>query len=134
MVNNHEQSELWGEHRAARRVRVELVSAGETVFKGSCENYLGEKHVRKIELEGKSLQVIDCTSGKGKSFLHLAPGLHYRNGRISGADVDISVRLTDVNVELIECKYAESTSNNASGNAWYSPGGMTAKNMDINLF
>ncbi len=108
MVNNHEQSELWGEHRAARRVRVELVSAGETVFKGSCENYLGEKHVRKIELEGKSLQVIDCTSGKGKSFLHLAPGLHYRNGRISGADVDISVRLTDVNVELIECKYAES--------------------------
>lgn len=66
-INEHEQSECWGEHRVARRIKVKE--------KNTYQNYLGEEHSREITLANKTLSVIDRTSsGKITSYLHVAPG------------------------------------------------------------
>lgn len=76
MLNNREQSECWGEHRVARRVKVRsaMCNAG-TIF-ASCQNYYGDIHERSVTLHDGLLQVMDKVTGSGevRSFLHLADG------------------------------------------------------------
>lgn len=108
MINNHEQSELWGEHRAARRIRNVRGKKKENTVYGSYYNYYGEKHFRQIQLKGGVLDVLDVTSGEAKSFLHLAPGLKYKDGAITGLGLRIEIVPIKADVVSFLDYYADS--------------------------
>lgn len=85
-INGHEQSECWGEHRVARRIKVK--------DKNTYHNYLGEEHSREITLTDKVLRVIDKTSsGMIESYLHVAPGYEDK------------IQITPINCEMKNEEY-----------------------------
>ena len=74
-MDDHEQSQCWGEHRVAKRIRnVKSHSDGRT-FRGEYENYYGQRHKRIIQLENDRVSVTDETQGahEVKSYLRI-PG------------------------------------------------------------
>lgn len=110
MIDNHEQSELWGQHRAARRIRKIKAGVSDSSFVGSYVNCLGERHKRKIVLSDNTIDIFDCIFGNGsvRSFLHLAPGLHYSNGRITvGNKLTILVESREAAISIIKSPYSE---------------------------
>lgn len=111
IIDNHEQSECWGEHRVARRIRNVSFLKKDNSFIGSYANYLGEIHQRKIDFDFKSLSVMDKTSKTKKnllisSFLHLAPGLDYKDGYIFGNGYSFKIELVDCSLEEVESIYS----------------------------
>lgn len=98
VINGHEQSELWGEHRAGRRIKSIKSKTEDDAVIGSYRNFMGEKHARKLRIENGVLEIIDKTSGDGQSYLHLAPGLKYDDGKITGVALDIMI--TPLNAEI----------------------------------
>ena len=108
-INGHEQSEIWGEHRVARRVSVlrsQQLSLCEVT--AECMNYHGEKHTRSVKLKENCFEIIDETTGSGQvcSYLHLAPDLKYSNGKIQGAGVNITVSAINTSVDVTESLYS----------------------------
>lgn len=96
-----EQSECWGEHRVARRIRNVKGYLGNHTFFGSYKNYKGYKHEREFSLVNYSLSVIDRTISKGvvRSYLHLAPGYDFVNNSLLKSN-EIVGKFTLVNCEL----------------------------------
>lgn len=78
MIDNHEQSECWGEHRVARRIHGIQAQKNEHLISGEYKNFLGEKHTRNLSLADGVLTVLDSTEALKKSivhsYLHIAPG------------------------------------------------------------
>lgn len=76
-IDNYEQSELWGEHRVARRARNIKCEYGENVLEGSFTSYSGLRYNRKLELSGRTLLIVDSAFAKGNhmlySFFHVSP-------------------------------------------------------------
>lgn len=106
-INGHEQSELWGEHRAGRRIRgVKGKTDGQSIT-GTYQNYLGECHTRKAKLSEGMLTVLDKTDGDGESYLHLAPGLKYSNGVIVGNGLKMTVQPVSAKIRVDQTVYAE---------------------------
>lgn len=97
-INDNEQSELWGEHRAGRKVSGVKVKAQDKTIIAECRNYLKEKHIRELTMQGGTLTVIDETEGKGKSFLHIAGDYEYKNGTIS--DESLTAEIEAINAEF----------------------------------
>lgn len=84
MIDNREQSELWGEHRAARRLRKVKAEAGENILTGQFQSYQGDVFRRSLKwIKGKTLIITDDLKAHetgrhiSKQFLHLAPELCY---------------------------------------------------------
>lgn len=79
-IGTHEQSECWGEHRVARRIKDISAEINGNTLSGEYKNYLGEKHKRIITLENKTLTVSDTvysnTENTVHSYLHLADGFN----------------------------------------------------------
>lgn len=100
MIDEREQSELWGEHRAARRIRdVRATESGGSVA-GHYESYQGDSFGRMLRWEGDCLSVEDAAVAHGggghlfRIFFHLAPGFRYEEagcGRVlvRRGDVDV---------------------------------------------
>ena len=103
MIDNHEQSEVWGEHRVARRIKNVQGKLLNDSFEGSYNNYLGEKHTRYIELQDNYIKVLDEIKAKEglevKSFLHLSPEYNYDNNCIIGNGDKIIIN--NINSEMI---------------------------------
>lgn len=82
MIGNTQQSQVWGEHRVAKRIsriKNEKVTDG---YLGSFLNYKGDYQERKIEfLETDTLLIRDRVKVKNHQlvhgYLHLAPGLTF---------------------------------------------------------
>ncbi len=76
MIGGTEQSEVWGEHRVARRIKNIHIIKGEHSIEGSYENYLNEQHKRKFLLNDSVLEITDSvTTTNDKtvlSYLHIA--------------------------------------------------------------
>lgn len=111
MIDHHEQSELWGEHRAGRRISNAKGRIIENIIIGQCKNYYGEVHKRKIELRDGFVLVLDKTVSKGKdgivnSYLHLAPGLCYNNGLIKGNGLNLAVCPINSEIRVDSSEYA----------------------------
>jgi len=100
MINDHEQSELWGEHRAAGRISAVKASMSKDgkAISGSYRNFHGESHHRKITYSNGVLEVQDMTDGRGKSYLHLDPGIKYNNMIISGRGIE--ARIVPINARI----------------------------------
>ncbi|MCI8661602.1 MAG: hypothetical protein HFG54_15390 [Lachnospiraceae bacterium] len=89
MIDDREQSELWGEHRAARRLTKICGTERENEIEGSFRSYLGDTFRRILKWKDKNRLVIidDFTAHDqgihmAKELLHLAPGYEY--GRDGG--------------------------------------------------
>lgn len=82
MVDNHEQNELWGEHRVARRAGDFKVHRSENSLKGRFRSYTGDEYIRELRWTGKKLAIMDSVQSSGghiaRQYLHLVPGLKYK--------------------------------------------------------
>jgi uncharacterized heparinase superfamily protein len=79
-IGDQQQSELWGEHRAGRRIYDSAFSVIKGGVLGSYRNYLGNIHQRKIFFDCKDRLIIQDKVNVKKeqtihTYLHLAPGL-----------------------------------------------------------
>ncbi len=89
MIDDREQSELWGEHRAARRIRRVKGKIWEAVLMGSFQSYQGDYFRRRLKWKKGNENVLvirddfkACDAGRhiARQFLHLAPGYSYKQG------------------------------------------------------
>lgn len=87
MIDDREQSELWGEHRAARRIRKVKGEAGGGMLTGRFQSFRGDFFRRSLrwKKENENVLVIRddigaCDKGRhmARAFLHLAPGYCYK--------------------------------------------------------
>lgn len=94
MADNREQSQLWGEHRAGRRIKrvgckTHLAGSNRQAspggrLTGRFVSYQGDAFQRSLELREGKLVITDSLRVRGKGthtarqFFHLVPGLHYR--------------------------------------------------------
>lgn len=108
MICDHEQSELWGEHRAGRRLgQIKGMINNNTII-GSYINYFGEEHIRSVRLDNNILEISDKTTGDGKSFLHLAPGLRLEGETIKGVEgLDIIIAPVNAAVSTRQMPYSD---------------------------
>ena len=80
MIDDREQSELWGEHRAARRISHVKAMAEEESITGQFQSYRGDRFRRKILWQKDGLVITDdvkCRDSDrhiARQFFHLAPG------------------------------------------------------------
>lgn len=110
MIDHREQSELWGEHRAGRRIRkVEGIQKGNSLI-GQFQSYHGDSFQRRLEWKKNTLFIIDDFKAQdsdlhiARQFFHLSPGYHYeRKGK------RIAIRLGEKRAAVIslpeECDY-----------------------------
>lgn len=106
MINEHEQSELWGEHRAGRRIRDIKVKVADTTIIGEYKNIKNERHRRILSLEKGIFEVIDIINGNVESYLHLAPDCEYKDGVITYRDIKIMVKAIDADVRVEDSLYS----------------------------
>lgn len=83
MIDDREQAELWGEHRAARRLsKIECETGGQTVS-GRFRSYHGDDFSRHMELTEKALRITDCVLAgdrkehMARQFFHLHPDCRF---------------------------------------------------------
>ena len=112
MIGDHEQSELWGEHRAGRRIKRITGNLSNNSFAGSYLNQFKEKHFRSIVLKEGKLSVLDHVEAekKGqiiKSFLHLAPGYSFETGCIINSKARYKIELIDCSVRVTDSVYSD---------------------------
>ncbi len=83
MVDEREQSELWGEHRVGRRLSHIKTIEGPDWVAGQFRSYQGDWIRRRLQWKEHKLLIKDTvlSSGrhKARQFLHLAPGFEYRD-------------------------------------------------------
>ncbi|MCM1262190.1 MAG: heparinase II/III family protein [Butyrivibrio sp.] len=83
MIDEREQAELWGEHRAARRMsKIECNPQNQCVI-GKCQSYRGDSFLRKINFMEDNIVITDCVHAKdekkheARQFFHIVPRYHY---------------------------------------------------------
>jgi hypothetical protein len=107
MINDHEQSEYWGEHRVARRITRISSNRTKSTVAGSFNNYMGEFHHRTVSIDGYRLSVLDKTTGSGliHSYLHVADGFNVLD---NGTNVLIIKKdeMKVCQIRLVNCTYA----------------------------
>lgn len=81
MIDDREQSELWGEHRAARRLGHIEARRDDAALTGSFRNYQGDWFSRRLQWMGNVLNISDEVKSKGnhmlRCFFHLNPEYYY---------------------------------------------------------
>lgn len=87
MIDSCEQSELWGEHRAARRIRKVRGGAEDGILTGRFQSFRGDFFRRSLKWKSGNENVLvirddvsacDTERHIVRQFLHLAPGCSYR--------------------------------------------------------
>lgn len=94
MIDDREQSELWGEHRAARRISHVTAEVNADNVIGQYRSYQGDLFRRRLSWNRDILTVVDNVNTDGKNsrhdrdaghnhvarqFFHLAPGYSYES-------------------------------------------------------
>ena len=111
-INESEQSECWGEHRVAKRIKNVKGRLIDNGFEGFYTNASNKVHSRQIFLKDDVLTVIDKTpnSKKGllvKSYLHLAPGYEYADRVIKGYGLSFPVDTIGCDASVIDGLYSQ---------------------------
>ncbi|WP_303147861.1 alginate lyase family protein [uncultured Cloacibacillus sp.] len=107
VICGHEQSECWGEHRAARRLHDLNVQYAPEHISASYINYLGDTHTRELSIFTDRLQVLDSvvTSAQGRiqSYLHIAPQFYVK---VTGTGAEVWLEESKVcDIQPILCSY-----------------------------
>ena len=76
MLDGEEQSQCWGEHRVAKRIRAVRASVEENTFCGQYLSYHGRLHRRIVVMDEHTMTVSDEAENahRAESFLHIADG------------------------------------------------------------
>lgn len=87
MVDDREQSELWGEHRVGRRIsKIKAEKAGKVLI-GQFQSYQGDSFRRRLRWKNHTLEISDEVKSSGdhiaRQFLHLVPGYQFVRDAIS---------------------------------------------------
>ncbi len=77
VIDKEEQSECWGEHRVAGRIRKVSGGCGKNAVFGRLATCHGKRHNRKLVWEKDALQIQDTVNGSAQAYFHLAPGYQY---------------------------------------------------------
>lgn len=86
MIDDREQSELWGEHRAARRIHHVKAKNADGSVAGQYQSYQGDWFRRRLEWKEGVLTVLNSVEAGNRrgrqehmvrQFFHLAPGYNY---------------------------------------------------------
>lgn len=105
MIDEREQAELWGEHRAARRISQIDCKVENQCVTGKFQSYRGDSFLRKINFTEENIVITDCVQAKDKKkhevrqFFHIVPDYHYvmdNEGQVSvwhGADKLADIRI-----------------------------------------
>lgn len=86
MIDEREQSELWGEHRVARRISGLKHKMGKDMVSGSFRSFYGDRFMRSIRLTGDFFEITDCIAANDKQrhcarqFFHIDPQYRYVDG------------------------------------------------------
>lgn len=107
VINGHEQSELWGEHRAGRRISVLNSMQLDNKTVGIYKNCFDEKHKRTLQLTNGTLLIKDVVSGTAESYIHLAPGFRVSGNKIEGNGLEIKMSANDTNCRVESAVYAD---------------------------
>lgn len=111
ILNNHEQSDCWGEHRVGKRIKkVSGKLVGQSFF-GSFINQYGEKCERNIILRSGVITILDSFPKEKPgldiiSYLHLAPGYNFQNGLITGYGSEYKIETINCKIEQIDSIYS----------------------------
>lgn len=111
MIDDREQSELWGEHRAARRISGIKTVVKEREIMGQFKSYHGDGFRRKMQWQGTSLMISDdirCGDSDrhtARQFFHLVPGYRFeRDGnsvKIISGNRNIAIINPPENADLL---------------------------------
>ncbi|MCI9132630.1 MAG: hypothetical protein HFI31_00370 [Lachnospiraceae bacterium] len=84
MIDDREQSELWGEHRVGRRIHGIRGAVKEDMLVGKFQSYLGDSFKRKMSWKKTGVFIIedefkahDTGDHRARQFIHIAPGYEY---------------------------------------------------------
>lgn len=81
MIDDREQSELWGEHRVGRRLGQIEARREDAVLTGCFQSYKGDRFCRRLQWMGNVLNISDEVKSKGnhivRCFFHLNPEYYY---------------------------------------------------------
>lgn len=111
MIDDREQSELWGEHRAARRLNGIRAVADTQGINGQFRSWQGDGFRRQMRWKAGGLIIADtvkCADSDrhiARQFFHLAPGCHFerdgRNLKVIHNNRDIAVLTPPDNTDLL---------------------------------
>lgn len=103
MIDEREQAQLWGEHRAARRMSEIECRTGQQSVSGKYKSFQGDCFHRKIRLTGKDMEITDHIVANdhkahcARQFLHIAAEYYYA----SDDGQHVLVRNDDTNLAVI---------------------------------
>ncbi|WP_288175717.1 heparinase II/III family protein [Sporofaciens musculi] len=80
VIDGKEQSEVWGEHRVARRISSIIAKPQAVSFEGGYRAYHGGRHSRFFDISDAGIRILDYVSNVKEgcsiqSFVHLSPGV-----------------------------------------------------------
>ena len=103
MMDNHEQSQCWGEHRVAKRISRIKAKLDDNTFTGEYINYCGQKHKRNISLLNNKLIVSDTGYNVKmfSSFLHILPEYEINDSLAILLKKDVIAKIKPLNAEVI---------------------------------
>lgn len=103
-INGHEQSQCWGGFRVSKRISRVKATHGDGFVEGSCKNYHGEEHLRKVSLTDGVLEVKDSIVAQEKvpikSYLHISPEYRVEGKFIKDKSNHNLCKVTPVNSEM----------------------------------
>jgi len=84
MIDDREQSEMWGEHRVARRIHNIKAKSESMMVVGKFTSYFGDRFIRKIMIDERNITIFDSIKASddykhiARRFLHLSPETQYQ--------------------------------------------------------
>lgn len=84
MIDGRQQSEMWKEHRVARRITNTFGKYNDGKVEGHFTSFSGDKFSRTLEVKDKNIIIKDFVMAKDKQrhvliqFMHLAPNIQYK--------------------------------------------------------
>jgi len=105
MIDEREQAELWGEHRAARKISAVECQMGDQVVLGRFRSFYKDRFERSIRLTEASCEITDRIAANdrqrhcARQFFHLDPRCHYSSEdsqQIRVCDADKTLALISI--------------------------------------
>ena len=122
MIDNKNQSEVWGGFRVARRAKIIQLKENDTIIEATHNGYkrIGALHTRKFIIRNKSIIIEDFVQSTSKheciAYLHFYPGIE---PEIKGSDIivnDVLIKTKNAKLQTENYLYASEFNNTQYAN------------------
>lgn len=123
IVNDREQSEVWGSFRVGRRARVTLLKESDSSIEAAHNGYksIGVNHVRKWHWEKNQIVIVDTLAGnqaRSLAALHFHPTVDVEQVGNSVKAGSVLIRFENAsNFEIVDYKFPVGFNNHEKGKA-----------------